>query len=349
MGLLLLPDTSGDSPVAGVPPPGRPLIHLSTDDIKTRERGEFWQETVCRHFVDVEVTSKITSDFFGDLKSRPMGDLRLSYVRAGPHAVRSKLTAPKEDCVYAVILLEGRCLLEQDGREAFVMPGDLAFYDATRLHQLAFDKEMSMLLVHLSRAQLRERIGGLEQCTTRRLNGNSGVGAIVSKYIRTLSAEADEANDAVQSALAQTTFDLLATALSALRPEGCLQSRSRALSLCRVKEFIEQHLPDPTLSAEMISKGVGLSPRYINKLFDDGDPCGSVVRYVWMRRLDHCHRDLSDPMHLGHRVSDIALRWGFSDFSHFSRAFKARFNISPRQYRDAMIAKEASFQRIHKP
>jgi AraC-like DNA-binding protein len=107
--------------------------------------------------------------------------------------------------------------------------------------------------------------------------------------------------------------------------------------LCRVKEFIEHHLADPSLNTDAISRGVGLSPRYINKLFDEEGSSSSLLRYVWARRLEHCRRDLSDVAQIGHRVSDIALRWGFNDFSHFSRAFKARFNMSPRQFRDQVV------------
>jgi AraC-like DNA-binding protein len=152
-----------------------------------------------------------------------------------------------------------------------------------------------------------------------------------------LASQAQETTLPNQAGLAACTFDLLATAISSVRPDGALQSRSRSLSLYRVKEFIEQHLADPTLNTDAISLGVGLSPRYINKLFDDEGASSSLLRYVWARRLEHCRRDLSDVAHLGHRVSDIALRWGFNDLSHFSRAFKARFNVSPRQFRDQAI------------
>jgi AraC family transcriptional activator of tynA and feaB len=316
------------------------IIHLTTNDIGPRERVEFWRETVCKNFVDVEVTTNLTPDFCGDLTSRKMGDLRISAVDATAHSARSKLrntSGSREDCIYAVVMLSGGGFFEQDAREAFLLPGDLTFYDATRPHYLAFNQSINMLLVHLSRSRLREHVAGLEQCTTRRINGSSGVGAIVSTYMRVLASQAEETTLPNQTGLAECTFDLLAAAISSVRPNGALQSRSRSLSLCRVKEFIEQHLADPTLNTDAISVGVGLSPRYINKLFDDEGSSSSLLRYVWARRLEHCRRDLSDVAHLGHRVSDIALRWGFNDLSHFSRAFKARFNMSPRQFRDQAI------------
>lgn len=57
------------------------------------------------------------------------------------------------------------------------------------------------------------------------------------------------------------------------------------------------------------------------------------MRYVWSRRLENCRNDLLSQSRTGQRVSDIALRWGFNDLSHFSRAFKRSFGHSPRDYR----------------
>ncbi|MGO9845513.1 MAG: helix-turn-helix domain-containing protein, partial [Methylocella sp.] len=54
---------------------------------------------------------------------------------------------------------------------------------------------------------------------------------------------------------------------------------------------------------------------------------------MFSRRLENCRKDLLSQSRTGQRVSDIALRWGFNDFSHFSRAFKQSFGHAPRDYR----------------
>ena len=40
-----------------------------------------------------------------------------------------------------------------------------------------------------------------------------------------------------------------------------------------------------------------------------------------------------DARQAGRGVSEIAFAWGFNDASHFSRAFKQRFGMSPKEYR----------------
>ena len=40
---------------------------------------------------------------------------------------------------------------------------------------------------------------------------------------------------------------------------------------------------------------------------------------------------------LHHRsVSDIAFSWGFNDAAHFSRAFKERFRVTPKEFRQGL-------------
>jgi transcriptional regulator GlxA family with amidase domain len=108
-------------------------------------------------------------------------------------------------------------------------------------------------------------------------------------------------------------------------------SQNRSMLLLRIKDFVERNLRDPGMNTAMVASGVRLSPRYINDIFKEDQT--SLMRYVWSRRLENCRKDLLSQSRTGQRVSDIALRWGFNDFSHFSRAFKQSFGHAPRDYR----------------
>jgi AraC-like DNA-binding protein len=103
------------------------------------------------------------------------------------------------------------------------------------------------------------------------------------------------------------------------------------MTLRRLEQFVERNLRDPEFDAAAVSRGVGLSSRYVNDLFNDEG--SSLMRYVWTRRLENCRKDLRSPARAGHRISDIAYGWGFNDLSHFSRSFKQSFGASPREYR----------------
>lgn len=57
-----------------------------------------------------------------------------------------------------------------------------------------------------------------------------------------------------------------------------------------------------------------------------------VAQYIRNRRLDFCAEALR---HAGSelKLSALGYAWGFSDSSYFSTAFKARFGVSPGEYR----------------
>ena len=108
-------------------------------------------------------------------------------------------------------------------------------------------------------------------------------------------------------------------------------SEYRATALVRVKDYLERNLDECELDAAMVSTALNLSPRYINKLFEAENT--SLARYIWRRRLERAAIDLRDPARRSLGISAVAMAHGFNDLSHFSRAFRQRFDMSPRAYR----------------
>jgi AraC-like DNA-binding protein len=59
--------------------------------------------------------------------------------------------------------------------------------------------------------------------------------------------------------------------------------------------------------------------------------------------LEECRRDLAKPTARSATVAAIAAiarRWGFPDPTHFSRAFKDAYGVSPRQWREQRTTPE---------
>jgi AraC-like DNA-binding protein len=310
------------------------VVELSTSQVRPYERVDFWREMVCRLFAEVELSSRLGADFWGEMAGRPWGEMRITDVRAKAQSVQRRLREAKtedQDCYFAVLLLAGSEFVEQDGHETLLRPGDMTVYDATRPHRLQFSSDFRKLILNIPRHLLRERVAGLERFTALRIPARDGVPAVASNFLKSFADNAANLSAGETTALADQALDLLALAIASVRPVEACFSRSRSLSLCRVKDFVEQHLADPELDAEHIARGVGLSPRYINKLFEDEG--SSLMRYVWTRRLARCRQDMLEPAHTGHRLSEIALRWGFNDLSHFSRAFRQQFGLAPREFR----------------
>jgi len=100
-----------------------------------------------------------------------------------------------------------------------------------------------------------------------------------------------------------------------------------------ILSFIDRHLDDPELSVARIARAFGLSTRSVHKLFEG--EAHTVARAIWDKRLERCRDEMVDPSLAGRSITEIAHLWGFSDSQHFSRAFKQRFGLPPRLYREA--------------
>lgn len=314
-----------------------PGIKLSTDDRPVHERHEWLREVIGREYANVEITPPSDSSLFNEMTIYPWQNLRLSAIRSSAICLERLPHEPhliSHDSYFAVVLLSGDYLLEQNGKAVFLQPGDMTLYDATRPHRIRCPQHFSKLIVSIPRPMLRDRIAGIEHCTALRIPGNKGIGTVAANLIRTSASQAGQLTAQEFSALADHSLDLLTLALASVRPANINLSRSRSIALNRIKAFIERHLGNPAMDTAMVAGSVGLSPRYINDLFKDEDT--SLMRYIWQRRLENCRKDLIEPIHAGHRLSDIAFRWGFNDLSHFSRAFKQRFGCSPKEYRQQL-------------
>jgi len=89
-----------------------------------------------------------------------------------------------------------------------------------------------------------------------------------------------------------------------------------------------QAIEDPMPLTE-IAKEVGVGARRLEQLFRDGLGQGPAAAYREMR-LQFARRMLDDSHH---PIQEIALRSGFADRSAFSRAYRRRFQVAPRQAR----------------
>jgi AraC-like DNA-binding protein len=98
----------------------------------------------------------------------------------------------------------------------------------------------------------------------------------------------------------------------------------------RVRSYVDNHIRDPQLSVESIAAAMRCSTRHLQNIFAHLEP---LARYIWRIRLERCAAALRETCYLDRSVTEIAFSYGFSNASHFSRAFKARFGMSPREFR----------------
>lgn len=300
----------------------------------TSQRIDFWREMILRLFADVQIAAIQRQNFVGHVRSQKCDRLRLSDIQSSDQTVNRRYNharAEYEDKYFAILMLEGTQSVEQDGKVVTLKPGDFALYDATRPHFLTFHQPWREIVVSVPRATLNQFVVGVEQRTAIPIDTSQGVGNILRTYLEGMSSQIGAVSEQEMQQLSDTAITLLSMTLGKLKSNDLVQSRVKTLTLMRVKAQINTQLGNPGLDARTVAEAVGLSPRYINKLFEVED--SSLMRYVWNTRLEYCARELADPVSSITRISDVAMKWGFNDMSHFSRVFRECFDMSPRDWR----------------
>lgn len=309
-------------------------IHLSTEDISPWHRHEWLKEIIGREYAHVDITPPRHVPLLNEMDIYTWNQLRLSSIRSNAIKLKRLPQEPLQngqDAYFGVVLLSGEYMLEQAGREVFLSPGDMTIYDATRPHRITCPGSFSKLIVSIPRELMRQKLAGVEHCTAMKIPGSKGIGAVAAEFMRASASQVTGMTQTAFDALSDNALDLFTLALQEIRPPASQLSRSRSLSLYNIKACVEKHLAHPQLDTVMIAQATGLSARYINELLAGEGT--SLMRYVWGRRLEKAHQDICSTCLTGLAVSEIAMKWGFNDLSHFSRAFKLKFGASPRAFR----------------
>jgi AraC-like DNA-binding protein len=312
---------------------------IRTEDLPVAERFEFWLEMISQTVVPVEVRSDHTADFRATIRVVDLGAVQVSLLDYPSMDARRtpKLIRRSDPGVYHLVLnLRGHAEITQDRRTANLAPRDLTLYDSSRpfrslTHGGAYQGRALMALIPHHLLPLPD--GKVSQLAAVGMSGGIGISRLVSRYLLELVKNAGSYSNADAARLTTVTLDLLAAMFAhELDAESLLppQTHQRAL-LARIHAFIIGHLGDPQLSPQTIAAAHHISARTLHRLFSTHD--STVHEWIRNHRLEHCRRDLADPLLFARPIHAIAAHWGFTDNAHFSRTFKATYGMSPRDYR----------------
>jgi AraC-like DNA-binding protein len=313
------------------------LTRLDTHDFAPGRRLAAWQDIVCDVYVQLDCASDRRSDFRGAITRTSLGSIActtVSSIRQTVDRTPARIRRSAEEFVLISVGRSGVGQVIQDGREAVIGPGHFALYDTTRPYRLRFDGDFDQIVYQIPREAAVRKLGSVERLTAVAFAGDAAVERLAFNFLADVARSADGLSPFAAERTAEQMLDLVAVAAA----ERCVgpadaSTSHRAVLLLRLKSFIESRLGDGDLTLAKASAAFGLSPRYVNDLLaEDGT---SFQRHVLARRLEHCRRQLAAREFAGRSVSEIAWSWGFSDLSHFSRAFKERFGLSPRAWRNA--------------
>lgn len=251
---------------------------------------------------------------------------------AGPavhHARRKHKTCRRDgaDYVHLQVCRRGMVRGEAGGRDFVHRAGDVLVTDMAQSSQTwSGDAGSSGLTV--PRDLMRRHVPGFEALHGSVLSSKAA--RVLGDHVVSLSHHLGKADPADREMISEASLVMLARLLT---PQARLTDEARRLKpsvqLYRALRFIELHYRDPSLDVRVISQVIGVPRSTLYRLFE---PAGGINRHITSLRLSHAFTTLSDPGET-RSVSNIAFDLGFRDPGHFSRSFKRRYGLTPRDVR----------------
>jgi AraC-like DNA-binding protein len=247
------------------------------------------------------------------------------------HQSFSPIAESVEECLFVKLVKAGSMIIEQGGHIQRFQAGKIVLVDSTKLYRQHFAEYTQLIALRIPKSTLNERgfrldLRGLVEPDV----ATPDVGA-VGDLIFSMARQAGATSTRMRRRQGEHLLDLIDTLVD--DPSALLRARSGDATLFRAKRFIAQNLRNADLTATLIASEVSASEAHLNRLFRTEGV--SLMRYVWSCRLELALRLLKGCTGSQVQIQEIAYRCGFSTSAHFSRAFKNRYGISPR---DAITA-----------
>lgn len=300
--------------------------------MRESERLSYWRDAVCRNLNGITCRGTDGVPFSGRLVAKNADDHVVATLSGGRHrAIRTEKARRElgDDFFVLFYQLEGRMGVALNDTELEIGPNEFYYYDSRHNHQLIFESTFRHIAIRVPRAKLRAGWPELSQMGSFRFAAaNDPMSALIGSNIRTLAGMSCALSAPQVERAVDTVLGLFSATLQDHRQGveglgGDLYARAIG--------HIRRHVADEALTAATIAGALGISRRYLDKLFHDrGETVGQHVR---RSRLDRCATELRSPAGQSLSIADIAFGWGFQNAAHFSKVFRSEYGMSPRAYR----------------
>ncbi|HDR9767637.1 TPA: AraC family transcriptional regulator [Burkholderia cepacia ATCC 25416] len=303
---------------------------------RTSESLAQWEQTAAQCCVPLAISHERDADFSGSIQSATIADVCISRIAAGRHVAVHDVQSVSNtdgDYILACLQLQGAGKLIQDGRCASVEHHDLVLFDSRRPFRWELAEPFDQICIRFPMSLVTYRIPLRDTFVAHTISGTEGLGMLVAQHLITLCAERDRlARSPSAPQISASAADLVGGLLAEwmqVRPGP--RTNLHSMHLQQLRQFISNNLRNPDLNADMAAAALGMSTRYLHRLVQQDET--TIGRMILVARLERCAQWLSLKCYANYSIEQIAGTWGFASAAHFSRAFRAHYMKTPREYR----------------
>lgn len=294
----------------------------------------WFQEEFGPAMTKIETTPAAGTVFALDGISRMLPDLAVYRGTCSPASSRNLPHLATDDDPSIIVSLSGKASMHGKDKDVdLTVPGSAVITQNGVSAVFVQHTTNNMLAVRLSRRLLEPLLPDLSLLGHLPTIQDQQALRLLLGYLQALEAEETISSPETKRLVTAHIHDLAALAIGATRDaEHAIEGRGkRAARLAAVKADIFANLGTARLSVNTVAARQGVSPRYVQMLFEAEGL--SFSEFVLEQRLVRAQKMLVSPGFANHPIQAIALQAGFGDLSYFNRTFRRRFGMTPSDMR----------------
>jgi AraC-like DNA-binding protein len=234
-----------------------------------------------------------------------------------------QMLSDREDDVCLIVSTGGPIAIAQRNQQSEANDGEAVLLVYREPAVLRF-QAMNYIAVRVPYTALAPLTKDIGADAGRRIRRDTAALTLLEAYLSSLPTRI--ADPQLKGLVATHVYDLMALVIGASR-EGAEIAAQRSLKAARLQAIKAALANDRDLSIHEIARDQAVSPRYVQKLFEETGT--TFTEYVLALRLEAARAMLVSPRYAHWTVTAISQEAGFGDLSYFNRRFKARYDQTP--------------------
>ena len=305
----------------------------STSDVENSAPLNAFKAVVSTEIAEMSVESTVPDTFRASWTRYGLGPIDLNFLECDSQKTSRSIEMAKRDQRPFFELLyarKGRIQVSHCGETSEVPAGAFVLLSDQKPYSLDFPDGSICLTAHMPEDWLRKWVPDPNALVGKPL-GVGGAWSLPLQGLLTAFADAGLETAPLPRFVLADQFG----AMCALVANVKSSEKHNSELATRIRRFILEYYPNPTLSPTTIAGHLGISTRHLHRVLATFNQTYSGL--LLETRLNKAAQLLATPSQAIVSISDIAWAVGFVDQSHFARLFKSAFNTTPSQYRSTSL------------